>query len=422
MKARPVGRFMFTLSDYLPKNTEYFYSYPIGDTFYHYNSGDPLSEELISARLLVCAGKNVKVVVYHSIVKNKLLELLEKNSDIPFLSKDKIIILPASINDEVLGTERNELITEALIKQTSSKNLIMAQPILDDRLMEDYQIDPKLSIWLNDKKNLDQYVPSEFLPKRYVQFANGQEFFNSTVKVPIPCVVKISSSSTGDGVRICSSVEDLEKSKKDFAERSGTIFIEEYISYTHNLGFQLGIPFDKNKSPHVIGYNHQVTDVNGVFLGGFIYKGEKDEKIEKIKIFIETKILPKIQSMGWYGIGGLDILLDAHGKFYIIDSNFRTTGMTAYVFLTKNNQIPKSMISFSATFHGTEKEFTTKVLSLNHGKDKKLTIISVIKKDDEYIFNGALLFDKKEELPNLARTLTEKGIQSEVLKVLETSC
>ena len=195
------GKMMLTLSDYLPKNTEYFYSYPIGDTFYHYNSGDPLSEELISARLLVCAGKSIKVIVYNSILKDRLLNLLEKNSDIPFLPSEKIIVLPATINEKVLGEERNELIAEALIRQLSKKNFIMAQPILDDRLINDYQIDPKLSIWLNDKKNLDQYVPLKFLPKRYVQFANGQDFFNSTVKVPIPCVVKISSSSTGDGVR-----------------------------------------------------------------------------------------------------------------------------------------------------------------------------------------------------------------------------
>lgn len=413
---------MLTLSDYLPPNSEYFYSYPIGDTLYHYNSGDPISEELISARLLVCAGEHVKVVVYQSILKNDALNLLRKNSDISFIKDDQIIVLPPNINEDVLGEERNELITEALFSQTSPGNLIMAQPIMDERLLKDYQIDPKLSIWLNDKKNLDQYVPAEFLPKRYVQFENGKDFFNSTFEVPMPCVVKISSSSTGDGVRLCSNLGDLEKARKDFKERSGTIFIEEYISYVHNLGFQLGIPFNKSIKPHIIGYNHQVTTAGGVFLGGFIFKNEKDEQIEKIKIMIEKEVLPKVQSMGWYGIGGLDVLLTAEGKFYIIDSNFRTTGMTAYVFLTKNNLIPKSMISFSATFKGSEKEFTDKVLSLNHGETKKLTIISLTKKGDEYMFNSALLFDKREELPNLARLLVERGVKSEILEVLEVNC
>jgi hypothetical protein len=80
-----------------------------------------------------------------------------------------------------------------------------------------------------------------------------------------------------------------------------------------------------------------VTASDGEFLGGFILQGEKNKKIKKIKKMITNEILPKIQKMGWYGVGGLDVLLTTNGKFYIIDSNFRTTGMTAYIFLTKIN-------------------------------------------------------------------------------------
>ncbi len=81
---------MRSLSDYLPKNTEYFYSYPLGDTIFFYNAGDPVADELISARLLACAGKHVKVVVYNSILRHNSLELLRKNSDIPFIPKKQI--------------------------------------------------------------------------------------------------------------------------------------------------------------------------------------------------------------------------------------------------------------------------------------------------------------------------------------------
>ena len=131
-----------------------------------------------------------------------------------------------------------------------------------------------------------------------------------------------------------------------------------------------------------------------------------------------TEILPKIQKMGWHGVGGLDVLLTANGKFFIIDSNFRTTGMTAYIFLTKNKLITKSMVSFTATFRGSEDEFIEKVLSINHGKDKKLVTVSLSKKGNEYRFNAALLFDKREEVPTLAVDLIERGIKSEVLQIL----
>ncbi|MEI7709405.1 MAG: hypothetical protein WCI76_01685 [bacterium] len=412
-----VGQFMISLSDYLPKNTEYFYSYPLGDTIFFYNAGDPVADELISARLLACAGDQVKVVVYNSIVRHNSLDLLRKNSDISFIQKKQIIVLPPSINERTPELKKNELITEALVKLTSARNLIMAQPILDDRLVNEYQIDPKLSVWLNDKKNLNQYVDPQFLPKRYGEFRNGQDFFVSTEKIPTPCVVKISASSSGEGIRICLSQVDVKKAKKDFRKRAGTMFIEEYVSYVHNFGFQFGIPADKKKSPHIIGYNHQVTAADGEFLGGFIFK-EKNRKTEKIKKFITKEILPKIQKMGWHGVGGLDVLLTAEGKFYIIDSNFRTTGMTAYIFLTKNKLITKSMVSFTATFRGSQEEFVKNVLSINKGKDKTLVIVSLSKKGNEYRFNGALLFDKREDVPKLAVSLIQRGIKSEILQIL----
>ncbi|MEK7128676.1 MAG: hypothetical protein AAB933_03920 [Patescibacteria group bacterium] len=409
---------MLTLSNYLPKDTEYFYSYPLGDTIFFYNDGDPVADELISARLLACAGKHIKVVVYNSILRHKSLELLRKNSDISFIPKKQIIVLPPTINERTPEFKKNELITEALIKQTSSRNLIMAQPIIDNRLVNDYQIDPKLSIWLNDKKNLDQYVPPEFSPKRYAQFRNGQDFFDSTVKIPVPCVVKVSASSSGEGIRICLNGTDFKKAKKDFKKRAGTLFVEEYISYLHNFGFQFGIPFNKEKKPHIIGYNHQVTAADGEFLGGFILKGPKVKKAQKIKKMIVREILPKIRAMGWYGVGGLDVLLTAQGKFYVIDSNFRTTGMTAYIFLTKNKLITKSMVSFTATFRGSQEEFIKNVLSLNQGKDKVLVIVSLSKKGNEYRFNGALLFEEREEVPKLAVDLIRRGIKSEILQIL----
>lgn len=409
---------MLTLSNYFPKNTEYFYSYPLGDTIFFYNAGNPVADELISARLLACAGACVKVIVYNSILRHRSLDLLRKNSDIPLIPKKQIIVLPSSINERTPVTKKNELITEALIEKISHRNFIMAQPILDDRLVKDYQIDPKLSIWLNDKINLNQYVSPEFLPKRYAQFRNGEDFFNFTERLPVPCVVKISASSAGEGIRICLDKIDLKKAKKDFKARVGTLFVEEYISYLHNVGIQFGIPFNQKKSPHIIGYNHQVTAADGEFLGGFIFKEKKIKKITKIKKMIMKEILPKIQKMGWYGVGCFDVLLTTKGRFYIIDSNFRTTGMTAYLFLTRNKLITKSMVSFTATFRGSEEEFTEKVLSINHGKNKKLVLVSLSKKGNEYRFNGALLFDKREKVSELAIGLIERGIKSEVLQIL----
>ena len=163
-----------------------------------------------------------------------------------------------------------------------------------------------------------------------------------------------------------------------------------------------------------------MTAADGEFLGGFIFKGYKVKKIEKIKRFIVREILPKIRAMGWYGVGGFDVLLTKQGKFFIIDSNFRTTGMTAYIMLTRNKLIAKSMVSFTATFRGSQAEFEENVLSINKGEDKKLVIVSLAKKGGEYRFNGALLFEDKEDVYELAIDLISRGIKSEVLQILRS--
>ena len=77
------------------------------------------------------------------------------------------------------------------------------------------------------------------------------------------------------------------------------------------------------------------------------------------------------------------------------------------------------MVSFTATFEGSERKFIKEVLSLNQGKKKILTIISLTKKNDEYRFNAALLFDDKKELPELADQLMARGIKSVVFEMLK---
>lgn len=65
---------MLTLSDYFPPDTEYFYAYPAGDTLYFYNNTDPEGEELISARLLACAGDHVKVLIIVIMIRIRVIK------------------------------------------------------------------------------------------------------------------------------------------------------------------------------------------------------------------------------------------------------------------------------------------------------------------------------------------------------------
>ena len=120
----------------------------------------------------------------------------------------------------------------------------MAQPFLDEQLISKYQIPPAVAIWCNDKKNMPLYIDSEYLPTRFAVFEGGKAFVESTTTLPLPCVVKVSSSAGGDGVRICRTPLMLSAAKKRFQHIQGTIFIEQYIHASCNIGVQFGIPFD----------------------------------------------------------------------------------------------------------------------------------------------------------------------------------
>src|SRR3989339_1730573 len=205
----------FTLSKYFPKGTEYFYSFPaVGDTSF-FNRVPPFKEELVAARPLVCAGKNVKVITFYSTTEFIVWRLLNE-LNIKISPPENIIVFPKNITSELNGKKRNKLIKEALSSFSSKGKLIMAQPLVSDKIANKYLIPPEVAIWCNDKKNITHYIDTKYLPKRYKIFSNGKLFFEDGLVFPFPCVVKVSSSSSGDGVRICRSQADLNKARKKF--------------------------------------------------------------------------------------------------------------------------------------------------------------------------------------------------------------
>ncbi len=409
----------FSLSRYYPKGTEYFYSFPAGEESSFFNIVPAWKEELVAARPLICAGPNVKVFTF-SVTKKPKISSLIKDFCPPIIKDKNILILPEEISAKVHGTERNNYIKKSLAKLASPGKLIMAQPILDKSLKDLYQIDPQVTIWCNDKKNMPEYIDKQFLPKRFFAFRNGRTFVNNKKAIPVPCVVKVSSSSSGDGVRICRNAEEVLEAKKDFGRIRGSIFIEEFIDSTNNLCVQFGIPHDKSKPVEIIGYNEQLINNDGGFLGAMICVDKKFPFLNKVYKELSENILPKIRQMGWYGVGGIDVLVKEDGSFYFIDSNFRMTATFLYVYLIKNKFINKSVVTFTGVFKGSEDKFrkAMKKLAGNSNAQRIFQVVSISEVDSCYHFNGALFFKDKASIPAVATKILNSGISSNVLNRL----
>lgn len=405
------------LSKYYPKGTVYFYSFPSGEDSNFFNLVPSWKEELVAARPLICAGKDVRVMAFATTFAPKTWNLVTEELGVPLISRENVISLPPEINAALAGPERNKIVKSSLKNLVTPGSLVMTQPFLDLALHDTYQLPPDLIINLNDKYNRDLYIPQKNLPKKYASFGNGQEFVDF-VDVPVfPCVVKVTSSSSGDGVRICRNEADLASAKKTFGAIRGKIVIEEFIQAIHNLGIQFGIPHDKTKPIEIIGHNEQLTTDQGDYLGGVVNPHLSIEALDKIHELLLKEALPKVRAMGWYGVGGIDVLINSDNNFYFIDPNFRMTAAFTYVYLVRNKKIDKPIVSFTGIFHGSRDEFLSKIgkFAKSGSQDQMMSVIALTHEDNTYRFNAGMFFDQQETVKENVRNLLDLGIESTVL-------
>jgi hypothetical protein len=116
-------------------------------------------------------------------------------------------------------------------------------------------------------------------------------------------------------------------------------------------------------------------------------------------------------------VGGFDVLIDINNKAYLIDCNFRMTGMSAYHFMLKNKQLTVPFITLSGSFKGTEDELLRSFSHFyNYSSGRRfLQLITLSKKDNEWHFNASLSYKDREQLLERTRLILNTGIQSATL-------
>ncbi len=412
-----------TLSYYLPAGTQYFYGYPAGEDAGFVNLVPPETEELVAVRPFCCAGKDVSVISFAATDRSCIGPKLSQQLRLPRIISRQNTVLPASIDVTLRGKERNDAIKQALLKHVKPGTFMMAQPYTDAALAHLYQIPPSLSFWLNDKHSMPEYISPEFLPKRLGEYESGQAFVEQAATLPLPFVAKASASSSGDGVYICRTPADVERSAKKLGQLEMTVIVEQYIDAVKNYGVHFGIPADSSKPIDIIGVNEQLTSPEGQFLGGVIRSQELPVELVDASRYLRHEVLPWIRKMGWYGIGGFDVLIDSQGMAYFIDCNFRMTGMSAFHFMVRNERLHTPLISFSASFTGTQAAFERAVLA-PLGPGICLRLIAVSHHDGVWRCNGAICYQNHDnDLPVEAiEQLLGRGLESEALtQVVESA-
>ncbi len=409
-----------SLSTYFPAGTQFYYGYPIGEDSGFLNHASPATQELIAARAFGCSGKDVSIICYSATTSPCISPDVFQDLSIPFLSEEQTLVLPAGVDMLSDGKARNLAIKAALKGNVTPGSLIMAQPYIDKDMSSLYSLSPHLTVWLNDKSNMGEYIPERLMPKRQGSFTTGAEFAKKIETFMLPVVVKVSSSSSGDGVYICLNEQELSVAADALRGFNGNVLVEQYINTTKNYGVHFGVPHSKKMPIDLIGINEQLTTAQGKFVGGIIRSTEIPPNLKEAVEYLRSTILPKVRKMGWYGIGGFDILIDEIGRPYYIDCNFRMTGMSAYHFMVANGEVTVPLVSINGEFNGTYKELEDKLYPYSsvNSPEKFLQIIALSRHEDKWQFNATISFQCGKQLKERANKLLRAGVISYALDLL----
>lgn len=409
------------LSQVFPPGTAYYYGFPAGWDSGFYNNCPPEIEELVAMRPAVCAGENMRIVTFASTVQDDVWNTLKDDLGVPLVGRDRILALPSDIDCSITGEERNNRIRDALMQAVPNSRLIMAQPYTKRALWQKYLINPGTTTWLNDKDTIHQFVPQEYCTPEYADLPDGQALAKiDGSALPYPCVIKVSASSAGDGVRVCRSIGEFQAAQEAFKESHGAILIQKYIEFIKEIDVKFAVYQDKNKPFELIGYSKEITGENGEYMGGIVENTEEPSGIvQQIYHVLKTEILPTLKEKGWFGVGGVDVLVDKDGAFYFNDFNCRMTATMAQTMQMNSGLIgDRSLLVFNGTFPGTIEDFRKKMIEKSrHGSNQQvLNVVALANGNNVVRMHAGVLFDQPETLRENVLELERLGVQSDIFR------
>lgn len=406
-----------TLSEVFPQGTVYFYGFPAGRDSGFLNGCPAAGEEVVAARPTVCAGSGVRVVTYANTVSEAVWGALKDDLGVELVSRDQLVILPAEIDGLTDPSERNCAIKAALLRQVPDGQFTMAQPFMDPELRSKYLVRPEVTHGLNDKKNLLDCFPARHLVPTLGEYNSGADFAAADSKeFDFRSVVKVSSSSAGDGVRVCDGQGDFKSAQERFRNIDGDVLVQKYINKVAEWDVKFCIKEDG--TIEFTGFSEELTGPNGEYFGGVIFN-QPDETglLERIRTVLRDEVLPKVREKGWVGVGAVDVLIDAEGNFYFSDPNFRMTATLAQTLQSNTGRFGKqSVLNFNGGFQGTLPQFLAALGSVARAGEREqlLNVVAASPHDGLLTVHAGVLFDEQRDLMEKVEFLRAAGLNSDI--------
>lgn len=409
-----------TLSSFYPPGTAHYYGTPLSSDASFFAARPAWSLDVLVARTLVCAGPTGRVVAFPETVDPWVWRILRDELGVSLIDREQVLTLPWTVATLMSSPDADNLLKSALKALSGRQRLIMMSPWLDNDARDYYVMNPKTQLALNDKRFLSSLVPADEVPERLAEFRDGRDFADSPFSLPLPFVVKVASSVSGHGVRICRVAHDIERARRELSAVLCPILIEAYIESVRNVCVQFGVPYDAGHAAEVLGFDEQLIDPAGLFLGGIIDASPDPAGLSHMLASLEEHLLPRLRSLAFFGVGGIDVLIDAAGRHYWIDANLRMAGTLPWLLELTNGRMSRSMATLMARFRGSEADFRRRVLPHARVGDRQqlLHIIALARDEEGFRMSAAAVFNHRSERGEVAARLMSLGLDSPTLRMM----
>lgn len=224
----------------------------------------------------------------------------------------------------------------SLARRLAAKGLQFASiyPQIESiRALDACLVDSRLYGWLNDKTNLEFLCPAPYLPRREI-YSRMAAARLKTSDLDYPFYVKgavAGANGAGNDVRRCTNDEEFRAALAWFRDATGyqTLIIEQEIPFTATWCLNYAI---LDKSVRWLGGAEQLFAGPGHQSGNCI-DPKRPPPAPAVDIGLE--IGAAAQAKGYRGLAGFDMCVDADGRVFFFDLNFRQAACTCLILLNR---------------------------------------------------------------------------------------
>lgn len=212
-------------------------------------------------------------------------------------------------------------------------------------------VKPDTHDYLNDKRNFASFCADEFLPVRQVyDRAEIPNIDPATIEYPVFVKGAVEGASGGGlDVRLCRDREELREALAwiwTVPDFKGVV-IEAAISFSTSWCLNFAV---LDHDIRYLGAAEQLFGSPGLQNGSLIDPGHPPPPLS---IEIGKEICRNARNAGYRGVVGFDMCVDAGGRVYFFDLNFRVAGCTAFILLHGGMETSQVGVMMPSNFPGS---------------------------------------------------------------------